>query len=256
MLKLLQQDLEIARCFYHALRKHVVEHGLLPDETLFEDTHADIARWAQEIKNIDIIKGFHIDLFSESSARHKGMKNTPRMIIFLSNVFEGDVGAPPEGILGKSLSDPTAYRTGYLPGQASNLVFALHLMSIDSKQSSILNSIRANVLGQRGFIDHYDQERFPGKKIFYRATSFADLDNPQENILEKVYYYEVPNVFMGDEVVTRPNVSPIKEILVTQTMKSEGKEYVANTIKVPYASQANDSFTYTLPFILDSNNTN
>lgn len=256
MLRLLQTDLEIARSFYHALRKHVVEHGYLPDETQYEDTNADIIRWQQEIKNIDIIKGFHIDMFSESSARHKGMKNTPRMIIFLSNVFDGDIGAAPDGILGRSLTDPTQYRTGYLPGQSSHLVFALHLMGIDSKQSSVLNAIRANVLGQRGFIPHYDQVRFPDKHIFYRQTSFADLDNPQENILEKVYYYEVPDVFMGDEVVTRDNVSPIKEILLNQTLKDNGREYVANVTKVPYATKANDSFTYTLPFRLDSNNTN
>lgn len=215
MLPLLQTDQIIARSIYHALREHVVEHGYLPDEDDYGDSASEAARWNQDVALIDATKGFHIDMFSESSARHKGMKNTPRIIIFLSNQFDGDIGAPPAGVLGRSITDPTKYRYGGLPSKSTSLVFAIHLMSINSKQSSILNSILANVLGNRAFIKYYNN-LYPTQRLLCVQTSFADLDNAQENILEKAYFYRVPDVFLGAEKIIREDVSPIKEITLEQ----------------------------------------
>jgi hypothetical protein len=247
LLPLLGTDRILARSVYHILRKHVVAHGYLPDEKLYMDTEVD--RWNADIAQIDATKGFHIEMFNESSARHKGMKDNPRIIIFLSNIFDGEIGAPPEGILGPSTIDPTKFRSGYLPGQSAHLVFAIHLMSINSQQSSVLNSILSNVLGERRFIPYYDDPlQLP--KIFIRRTSFSDLDNAMENILEKAYYYQISDVFLGAETITNDNVSPIKEIIVEQRVSMVDTPLYDNYIQVPYNKPSTTSFPYSLPFTL------
>lgn len=214
MLELLNTDQRIIRSIYLNVRKHIIEHGYYPDTSVYTDLKdpLQVADFNNKIKGIISTKGFYIDVYSESSARNKGKKEAPRIVMFLSRVYEGEIGAPPNMIMADPINLGN-YRSGALPGRASNIVLAVHLISSNSEQHFKLNSIISNVLGQRAYIELYDAaaDELP---FYVYQTSFADLDDPTENITEKVYFYTVPDVYLGDITVHRDNIKPIKEIRV------------------------------------------
>jgi hypothetical protein len=221
MQPLILVDQIILRTLYTAFKEQIVAHGYAVDEDLYTDSPADIARWNADIAEIDRVKGWHIDLYSESSARHKGMKKHPKIILFLNRVFDGDIGSPQTNTV-PDPDNPGKFIQQMIPGKSSNLIFAIHLQSVTSQQGFILNAILSNTIGQRKNFEFWGGN-FPGRRFWAIQTSFGDLDNSQENIIEKAYFYTVPDIFLGSPVTIRENISPIKQITV-ETSDREGKE--------------------------------
>lgn len=215
-MELIKADQTILRSIYEAIRKEIVSNGYLPDADLYTDSLFDTEKYFQDRSAITQTKGFWIDLFSESSARNKGMKDSVRIVLFLSRVYDGEIGAPVNVITAQDAGAAKEFRLGLLPGKASNLIFAVHLLTSTSEQTFVLNAIISNALGQRNFIPVYDN--LEGQPFYIEQTSFGDLDNPMENLQEKVYYYTVPDVFLGTPKPGR-EISAIKEVIVNVTDK-------------------------------------
>lgn len=218
-------DQTILRSIFHAIREVVVGEGYLPDEKLYTDSPQDTAQWFIDKNTVKTTKGFFIDVFSESSARNKRMKDSVRIVLFLSRVYDGEIGAPARIISTQNVGAAKKYKAGFGPSKAANLIFAVHLIGSTSQQSYVLNAIISNALGTRSFIKRYDN---PTELIFINQTSFGDLDNPMENLFEKVYYYTVPDIFLGD-IRDGGDISEIKEITVEEEDRDNNH---LDTIKV------------------------
>lgn len=209
MLELLQTDQIVIRSIAHAIRNHVIEHGYYPNVNDFGDTPTDVALFKGQLDLIQRNKGFYVEVFSESSARNKGTKVAPRIVVDLDRTYVGEIGAPPNQLFKTSSN---RWRSGSLPGRAANISIAVYLISHNSKQHYVINSIKDNVLGQRGFIPIYND---PNAKPFYvYQTGFYNNSDPAENITDLSYIYIAPDIFLGDNQIHRDDIKPIQEINV------------------------------------------
>lgn len=207
MLELLKTDQLIIRSIFHALRKHVIDHGYFPDVNEYGDTDTDVTLYQEHLKHIQKTKGFYIETFSESSARNKRSKDAPRIVVSLDRTYSGEIGAPPSQLfkVGKD-----RWRSGSLPGRSANINISVALISHNSEQHYTLNSIKDNVLGERGFLPLYNDKT--AAPFFIQQISYMDMDDPADNITERVYVYQVPDLFLGDNRVIRDNIVPINQI--------------------------------------------
>src|SRR5690606_1258207 len=148
-------DRLILRSIFHKLRQYTIDLGYFPDISQYGDnpTPAQIADYKAQLLQIKNDKGFYIELFSESSSRHKGEKECPRIVVSLDRSFNGEIGAPPNQII-KNEGLGT-YSKGALPGQSANIIVAVYLISHNSEQTYILNGIKDNVIGERNYISFY-----------------------------------------------------------------------------------------------------
>lgn len=202
-LPLLKVDQLVLRSIFKAFEKHCVEHGYTLDSSLYADNEFD--RYTTDRQAIIDSKGFCIDLFSESSDRYKGMKNMPRIALLLSRVYDGEIG----NALTEYVRNGDNYDKVAPTGKTANLIIAVHLISITSEQSFVLNSIYSNVLGMRTTIPYYTDA---DQRFFTYQTNFSDIDNAIDNIKEKVYFQTVPDAVMAQAKVIQENVVPLKQI--------------------------------------------
>lgn len=209
---LLKIDQRVIRSIFTALRQYAVELGYYPDTSIYDNPTApdQIADFKNKLREITNTKGFYIDFFSESSARNKGEKIAPRMVIAIERAYNGEIGAPPSQILAGTV--PGTFKTGSLPGQAANLNIGVYCISHNSEQTYVLNGIKDDILGQRNYIYLYDA---PEEQPFYiYQTAYYNLDDPVENITERAYIYTVPDLYLGNIITHRDNIKPIGEIHV------------------------------------------
>ena len=214
----------ILQSLYKVIKDLVVAHGYLPDADRYTD-----GQTAQYFRDRDAIikeKGFCIDLFSQSSQRHKDLKDTPRIVMFLSRVFEGEIGYPGTITTKLTSEDGDSYVQGLMPGKTANVVVAIHLLSITSEQTFVLNAIYSQALGMRKSIPF---KHNPEKRFWIMYNNFSDLDNPIENFTENVYFHTVPDVLITTPEIVRENIPGLKEIK-TET-ETQNLQIDTDTIK-------------------------
>lgn len=202
-------DQLVIRSIYHAIRKEVVRLGYYPDVDELGDTEADVEDFKRRWDGIVNTKKFAIGIFSESSARNKGKKDAPRIVIQLGRTLPGNLG----GAMGMYVpQEDGTYNRESMPSQSTDIMFEIYLVSATSEQHYLLNAIKDNVLGQRSFIPVYNDCN--AAPFIAEYVSYYDTDDPMENIIEKGYVYIVPDAFVGRNRIERSNISPIKEIKV------------------------------------------
>jgi hypothetical protein len=208
----LQVDKLIMDSIFQAIMDYTVELGYTVDTSAFPDdpTKDDVLEYQSQIQAIKTIKGYDIKVFGESSARYKGRETAPRIVIFQSRVLPGDIGAPVHTIITQDADDASKYAQGFLPPQAQVIIAAIHLISANSTQLYLLNQILGKVIGQRRYLPF----KSGGGRFFIEQTSFGDLDDPIEQIMEKVYFFTIPDIYIGDIDIVRATITPIAEIKV------------------------------------------
>ena len=226
-IELIKTDQLVIRSIYKRFNDVLAELGYRPNEDTYGEGEGE--RWEKDRQAIINSKGFCIDLFSESSQRHKGMKNMPRIVMFLSRVFDGEIGAPVNVIWEQDTEAGKQYVQGLTPGQSANVVIAVHLVSITSEQVYTLNSIWSHVLGIRMMIPFYTK---PEKLFFTFQNNYADLDNHVENFNERAYFHTIPDCWLSPNIPIR-TIAPLKAI----TVEVEHKQDNLDTIEVKSPNQ-------------------
>jgi len=194
----IQQLLE--RTIFEALREETVDNGFLPDITTFlPSTQPNYDAYQAAIDAVAISKGFAIEIFGQASNHARGLKKIPRM------VFEPQMFLP--GALG---GDSTRFYKSnggggfdavLRPPQSANFFFNIHLIGNTAEQLRIMQAIVSISLPRRGYIKLHDPTmEFPtDQNIFVRTIAFQDMGNKEEEILEKLYRYEIPDAYEIDD---------------------------------------------------------
>jgi hypothetical protein len=216
----IQQRIE--RSVFEALRQVAVEEGYLPDLTdtgLFGSapyTAANEAAWTAALVSIVNAKGFAIEIFGHSVT--KGIKAVPRIVFISRRTMPGEIGAPQAPFYDKANSGALQ-----LPLEASNFFFDIHAVSGSAAQDRVLNAIISKALGQKKYIDWYDDEDSEDK-LFIKNVSYFDIPDPIEGQEEKVYSYEAPDIF--DVVEDYISVATITEIFMQLTSNKDPDDEV------------------------------
>jgi hypothetical protein len=197
----------IERSFYEGIRLKAVEYGYTPDITLYPNTPAGTSDYKSALANIRSTKGFAVEIFGASIPTDKGTKDLPRIVISPSSFVPGEYGKE---------TTPHYVQVGdtFEKRQDDGMVFRYFLDVIVSAKSANelreLTNIVHTGLPLRGFIAAYDQSM---DDFLIQLIGSTDERGVAENILEKNYHYEIPDVsFM--EGVTTEVVSPITETIL------------------------------------------
>lgn len=214
---LIQWDTVIVSSIYKNIQNEVIAQGYMPDVNTFGTTQAEAVRYLASRQTVIGSLGFEIEVFNDSSARRKAKKQSPRIVIYLSKTYPGDIGAPTHSIISNdvNISGPK-FTAGIMPQQATNLSIAIHLISSVSKQKSILSSILANSIGQRKYLPYWDlvdNVSIDRPPFLAEQISCIDADYPVEGVFEKIYNYTVPDIYLSGMANTYP-VSEIKYIQI------------------------------------------
>lgn len=211
MLSNIQERIE--RSVIEKIRLILVREGYWPDIT---DTVAYPPNQPQlfddAVDAIVVSKGFAIEPFGHSSSRAKYEKKCPRIVFVSRRILPGSIGNPSNPIPVQDPTDPDRFFNVVRPQESSNMHFDLYLTSATGVQDRVLNAVIYSALGgQKLFIEMYDNVN---EYFFVRQYNYYDLPDSQNGIEEKVYSYQVDDIYLtsSDDEVVGEQVVPIIDI--------------------------------------------
>jgi hypothetical protein len=200
------------RSLYQRLLTECVDKGYTPNlqnTSTYPDTPAGFAALEAAYTNIKTVKGFSIEIFNYSKGQAKNYKKVPRIVINTQNTLPGALGGDLDRHYTKNAG---TYYASVLPPQTSDLYVDIHLISDNVLQHRVLNAILALAIPRRGFIPMYDD---PTTNLFVRYISYLEIQDKETGLIEKVYRYEIPDIFETDGHVVATGISPLKTMTVT-----------------------------------------
>lgn len=223
----------VERSIYEAIRKALVLEGYLPDITNFSENTQGQSDWDEALKQVANAREFAAELYSVGSAFSKELKKTPRIAMVNRRIMPGEIGAPITPSIIQDPNNPNQFIKVVNPLESANLHIDIHLASSSSAQDRVLNAIMARVIGQKNYLKFYDN---PKEVFFIRQFNYYDLPDAQEGIQEKVYSYEVMDIFLYQEVI-QTNIPLINEITInTPITNYENKITQEGSIIGPYVT--------------------
>jgi hypothetical protein len=204
----------VERSIFEKIRLLLVTEGYLPDITNYPENNTGQQQWKTDLQAIDGIKGFAAEVFGHGNAESKGQKRTPRIAIIPRRILPGDIGTPIEGYFEPDPLDPKKTIKRTTPPESAILDIDIHLVSSTAKQDRVLHAILNQAIGSRGHIPFYDS---PKELFFIKQYNYYDIPDTQEGIEEKVYSYEVRDLYLTEGTIQR-NIPTIKEITVETTV--------------------------------------
>lgn len=206
------QDI-IERSIFEAIRKVIVVEGYLPDITVYLPVNQiTYDAWVNDVKNVVTAKGFCIEIFGPGSNQSKYQKKIPRIVIQTRRFLPGEIGTPPEGFY--QLQDDNTFRQVKTAPTTSNMQIDIRLVSKSQIQDRIMHAIIGKALTTRKFIQIYTDLNNPIAKFFLRQVGYNDYNELDEGVMERVYTYEVPDVYQTEWDIISTVIAPITEITV------------------------------------------
>lgn len=203
----------VERSIFEAIRLIVVKYSYAPDisDTItYPSTPAGQIAFNTAQKSIKDNMGFSIGVYGHSSSQDKGKRNTPRIVIIPRRIMPGSIGNPIGPSFKYNPTDPAAILKYNKPFDSSDLDLDIHLVSSDEIQDRIIHSILNEAIGARNFVKVLGSQN-PNEKFFIKQISYNDIPDTIDGEEEKVYSYEIPDLYLFDGIVICP-ISPITQI--------------------------------------------
>jgi len=214
MITLPQIEDQVDYAFYKAILDVLVELGITPDitdTTNYPDTEAGYNNLLNMIQQIKTNRGYCVGLFGVGNTDDKGYEKYPRIVVASRAFLAGDVGNNPEPVYIKDQAT-NRYKTETLPPRTSDYYINIHAISGDASQKNLLNGVIATAIPKRGYLDLPD---VPGRKIFVHEINTTTPEDPERGIMERIYSFEIKDLWESIPKQGPENLSPITEIDVT-----------------------------------------
>lgn len=224
---------KIEKSLYESIRLILVQWEYLPDIAQFglspwlpnSDHIATQAQWDEAISTIRNTFGFAIEVFGHGSSQAKGLKKVPRIVISPKRLVPGDIGT----LVGNTIvNHPTngGFVYSSIPQQSMHFQIDIHLVANTAQQDRVLHSVIAAAFGPMKYLRLYDNSG----NFFIRQYAYYDLPNQAEGIEEKVYSYEVTDIYIT-EIIGETEIAPIVRIDVEEIMNEKTIETI--TVQIP-----------------------
>ena len=215
----IEQRIEIS--LFEKIRKNILAAGYInniADSTRYPSVNGEFTEtaqnnWDADLQTITNTMGFSIEIFGASNNSAKGLKKVPRIVIIPKRIMPGDIGLAPGATYTPNYDSGNnliSYSKTDNPLEAANMHFDIHLISETIAQSRALNAILQISLGQKIYVNFYD-DTTNTQRFFIKQYNYYDVPDPKDAIEENVYSYEVQDLYLFDNSTTIA-VSPIKQI--------------------------------------------
>jgi len=226
------QDL-IELTIFHSIRLECVTRGYLPDISLYEDSTAGYQSYNADLATIVASeKGFCVEVFNNSNPQYKGLKKPPRIVIISENFMPGTTGA--EGT--EAFLDLGEVYQGYtLPNLLTDFTFRVHLIASTNAQLRELTSILSKAIPFRGFKSLFLSE-YPDEGVqtfFINNIGFSDYILASDDLLERVYRYEVDDLMNAELTQYTTTYSKLLEITLNSHINQEILKNPDQTVIIP-----------------------
>lgn len=229
-------QLRIERSIYEVIRLLLVGQGYLPDVTdtgTYPNTPTGQAAFQGALAAIRNAKDFATEVLGHGSSLKKGAKAVPRIAIIPRRLMPGDIGPNINLATGPDPNDPDNVLSFKQSFDSGNLHIDISLVSGSAEQDRFLHAIIQQCIGQRNFLPVYDSDS--DETFFMRQFNYYDVPDSPEGIEEKIYSYEIPDLYLSEP--TTQNVVPISQITVETTyLELQSKLARDGTIIGPYIS--------------------
>lgn len=214
----------VEKSIYEAIRLVLVREGYLPDITdpAYPNTVVGSDQFQADLKAIENAKSFAAEVFGHSSSLSKGLKRVPRIAIIPRRLMPGNIGQNIRGGFSPNPLDPDSTVKKKPILLSADLHIDINVISASAEQDRFLHAVLAEAISLWKYIPMYDN---PSEVFFIRQFNFYDLPDDKNGIEEKVYSYEVPDLYLSDEVVSS-NVARINQITVNTTPTELSTIYV------------------------------
>lgn len=198
----------VERSFNEAIRVVLVQEGYLVDETLLVGNPNAKDIYESGMKAIANTKGFCIELYGTAGNQARGELRVPRIVLESGRMGIGVLGSNPSGEVVVNPLLPQTYQKVKTTLRNSQINIAAHLVSQNIKQDRILNAVIIKALGLNGYLPLYGN---PGEVFFINQLNFYDIPEFDQGLIEKIYEYEAPDLFIEETTILN-NIVPIKQI--------------------------------------------
>lgn len=199
----------VERSIFKALATAFLAKGYTPDSS--NPALQNEAAWTAALESIKTSKGFAVQLYGERSSRAMGEKKVASIVIKNTRIMPGDIGRDTRN----SVYEPHPTTAGKFqkikpPFDSSDFSYDIHLIYSSTKEYYALHELLGEVIGRRTYLPMYDNAN---DKFYIEQTNYYELPDSNDNIQEKIYSYDVKDLYEFEAVVDS-NISSIKEILV------------------------------------------
>lgn len=205
-------QMRVERSIYEAIRVQFVSQGYLPDITTsgrYPASSTGGANWEADLAIVTAAKKFAVEVFGDSSSLQKGLKRVPRIGIIPRRIMPGDIGKDIRGGFAPNPLDPDNTIFIKPTYQSANLHIDINVVPETAEQDRLVNAVIASALSTLNYLQFYDN---PTEYFLIRQFNFYDLPDNKNGIAEKVYSYEIPDLYLY-EGLANP-VPLIEEITV------------------------------------------
>jgi hypothetical protein len=210
-------QLRVERSIFEAIRLKLVYYGYLPDITnaRYTSNSTGQVNFQTDLEAIREAQGFAAEVFGHSSSLDKGNKRTPRLAILTRRIMPGDIGTSIDGGFSPDPLNPDSTIKIIPSLQSANLHIDINVVPGTSAEDRFLHAILAEVLSTLKYIQLYDN---PQEWFLIRQFNFYDLPDNKNGIEEKVYSYEIPDLYLYEGQIVE-NIALINQITVNTTVQ-------------------------------------
>lgn len=208
MLSITQSIIE--RSVFQLINQTLANEGYWPlyDASLYPNTPLGLAAWDTAVKAVITSKHFAAQPFGYGAPQSKNDKQVPRIAIITRRFNPGDIGNPVDGMVIVSPTDPNIYQEIVRPQETLDQQIEVHVVANNSEQERILTAVVYEALGSKGYVPFYGR---PGL-FFIRQFNYYDLPDPQDSFIEKVYCYEIKDLYIKNDTILNADLPLITRI--------------------------------------------
>lgn len=223
----------IDRSIYNAIRLALVAGGYLADISTYAanpDKEAGLLAYQTASGLISPL----IEVFGVGTGASKMEKNVNRIVIERRSITAGDIGggtAIYKPVLVSNTLD--SYDKTFYPDMTSNISYDIRLITASTQVERIMIGILNKVLGRRKRVSYFTDFETDSGLTFgtvFNGSSVIAIGQ-SNNIMESLYGYVVPNVFLDDG--TDPTSVPVlRGVEVTASFDPNSEDVVSG--EAPY----------------------
>ncbi|WP_291726173.1 hypothetical protein [Bernardetia sp.] len=204
---------QLDRAFYDYLRRRLVENGYLPDiSTLSESDYK--AQMMSMTTNQKVV-----EIFGVGSVQARGRVDVNKIVIDRIDLSPADIGA--WGTV-RYQKNETAYNKYKRPPATYNVTYQIGFVTDSTREERKLLNLILSTFGAMGCKNGIKEDFTKTENYFdYKQVDFKD--NSDGDYFEKIFRYQVSNVFITPDSLESDSIGTLKQIDI-ETINEQDNE--------------------------------
>lgn len=217
---------QVDRTLFEYLRLGVVAAGFLPDVTAYGT--AALYTAAKDTLRASLADKQLIEIFGVGASESRDEQSSSKIFINRTGFVKGGTGGFPATqyetiVTGSGPSAVTSFNKYMLPAASKNVRYEVRYITNSVKFDRIIMQLIEDIFGDRGYLKTVEVSgstvTFTGQDILVDQENFVDVSST--DLIERVFYYIVPDVWIQNARVVTANIVPMSTVDVEMYYEGE-----------------------------------